>query len=180
MDILTLNFELWFWGFFKMVHLRILGVDCLWKRNMLWSVLKHNDLYPPRLETETIQITQKVRYFPTVSRLICSVDPGQSQGIVRWFVYDEPVFFLCLYTLPSSWDATLTLFYLGEIEGLPHALEVPVNKDHFIYSWVLLWQLKTSKVTDSTFCPLPITTSLTWKIFQLLSLPSNSFKDNPW
>lgn len=66
-----------------MVHLRILGVDCLWKRNMLWSVLKHNDLYPPRLETETFQITQKVRYFPTVSRLICNVDPGQSQGIVR-------------------------------------------------------------------------------------------------
>lgn len=147
---------------------------------MLWSVLKHNDLYPPRLETETFWIAQKVRYFPTVSRLICNVDPGQSQGIDRWFVYDESVFFNACNSLPSSWDVILTLFCLGEIEALPHALEVPINKDHFIYSWVLLWQLKTSKVTDSTFCPFPITTSLTWKIFQLLSLPLNSYKDNPW
>lgn len=144
---------------------------------MFWSMLTHNDLYPPRLERKTFQITPKVRHCPTVSRLICNVDPGQSQGIDDLFMMN---LFLCMYPLPSSWDVTLTLFYLGAIEGLPNALEVPANKDHFIYSWMVLWQPKTPKVTDSSFCPFPITTSLTWKIFQLLSLSSNSYKDNPW
>lgn len=93
----------------------------------------------------------------------------------RWCVCDEPVYF-CLYPLPSSWDVILTLFYLEQLRPSQMSWKSQQLNDYFTSSWLLLWQLKTLKVTDGSFCPFPITTLLTWKIFQLLSLLSNSYK----
>lgn len=89
----------------------------------------------------------------------------------------EPAFF-CLCPLPFSWDVIFILFYVGQLRPSNLLWQFQQLNDHFTYWWVLLWQLHTIKVTKSSLCPFLTSTPLTWKIFQLLSLPSTSYKDN--
>ena len=163
-DILTFNFEVWYWGFFKMINPGILDSDC-----------RVRGIH--RLETGNALNHPKGQILASCSQTNMQCWHWAKSGN-RWYVCDELVFF-CLHPLPSSWDVILTLFYLEHLRASQMPWKFQQLNDPFTYSWMLLWQLKTLKVTDGSLCRFPVTTLLTWKIFQLLSLPSNSYKDNP-
>lgn len=65
----------------------------------------------------------KVRSLPAVSKLICNVDPGQSQGIA-----DVSVMSLYFSACSLFWRCYPHPILSGAIEALPDALEVLITK----------------------------------------------------